>query len=450
MTDTGTESTAEYKKPLSEAIAFHRAGELTDAERCYMEVLKIAPEQPDALQLLGVVAAQLGNTTLAIERVKQSISINPDQPGALNNLGNMLASENQYEEAIEAYERAIHLKPDDGQAHHNLGHVYSLADRPLDAIRAYRRATELQSDNASSWDSLGESLEKIGRSEDAVDSFRKALELAPEYTSIMDRLGKSLRTLGRLGEARQVYQQWLAVAPDNPIASHYMLVCDETGSAPDRASKDYVKKTFDDFADDFDSLLTDLEYRVPDLIGEAVQVLVPDEGRGQWSVVDLGCGTGLCGRHLRDIAKNLIGVDLSPKMLSKADERDLYDELIEAELTEYLGGCRGEHDLLVSADTLIYIGDLQTTFAAASSALRPGGIIAFSLEKLDDDQKQSGVDDGFRLGISGRYVHRESCVRQWLSESGFDVKGFVETDVRKEGLQRVTGFLVTAIRRATH
>ncbi|MCA9139177.1 MAG: tetratricopeptide repeat protein [Planctomycetales bacterium] len=443
MTDEST--SAEYKKKLSEAIAFHRAGELTDAERCYMDVLKMEPEQSDALQLLGVVSAQMGNTALAIQRVRQSIAINPDQPGALNNLGNMLAEEKQYDEAIEAYQRAIHLRPDDGPAHQNLGHVFSLADRPLDAIKAYRRATELQSENASAWDSLGESLQKVGRSEEAVTSFRKALELAPEYTSIMDRLGKSLRILGRLEEAREVYQQWLTMMPDHPIASHYLIVCDQSVDVPDRASKDYVKKTFDDFADDFDSRLADLAYRAPELLGQKISQLVTDDQRGTWNVVDLGCGTGLCGRFLRDVAKKLVGVDLSPKMLAKADERHLYDELVEAELTEYLDGCRGDQDLLLSADTLIYIGDLQSTFTAASRALRPGGYLVFSLEKLVDMPERSDGHDGFRLGASGRYMHRESCVREWLAASGFEVLDFVEAEVRREGLQCVIGFLVTAV-----
>ena len=89
-----SEASAETKDLLREAIQTHRDGDLTNAERLYNEILNIDSEQTDALQLLGVIAAQMGNTSLAIERVKHSIAINPNQPGALNNLGNMLARKN--------------------------------------------------------------------------------------------------------------------------------------------------------------------------------------------------------------------------------------------------------------------------------------------------------------------------------------------------------------------
>jgi predicted TPR repeat methyltransferase len=88
---------------------------------------------------------------------------------------------------------------------------------------------------------------------------------------------------------------------------------------PDRASDDYVRRTFDHFADAFDENLRDLGYRAPQLVAEALE-----RHRGaagdvvKLDVLDAGAGTGLCGPLLRDRAGTLVGVDLSSGMLEKA------------------------------------------------------------------------------------------------------------------------------------
>ena len=70
----------------------------------------------------------------------------------------------------------------------------------------------------------------------------------------------------------------------------------------------------------------------------------------------------------------------SEGMLSHAREKHFYDELVRAELTEYLRANQNQFDLIVSADTLVYFGDLQAVFAALSAALRPNGVFVCTLE----------------------------------------------------------------------
>ena len=53
-------------------------------------------------------------------------------------------------------------------------------------------------------------------------------------------------------------------------------------------------------------------------------------------ILDAGCGTGLAGKKLREKASRLVGVDISPKMLIKAEEKGIYDELVEMELVTFL------------------------------------------------------------------------------------------------------------------
>ena len=67
-------------------------------------------------------------------------------------------------------------------------------------------------------------------------------------------------------------------------------------------------------------------------------------------------------------------------MLARAKEKNVYDALVQDELTEYLRNSREAFDLIVSADTLVYFGALEDIITAAAGALRPGGLLVFTLE----------------------------------------------------------------------
>lgn len=160
-------------------------------------------------------------------------------------------------------------------------------------------------------------------------------------------------------------------------------------------------------------------------------------------VLDVGCGTGLGAALLKPHARRLVGVDLSPKMLAKAGALALYDELATAELTAYLGACSAEFDLLFAADTLVYFGRLDEVFANAFAALRPGGCLAFTVERLPD-ATDSGATPGFVLTATGRYQQSESYLREALASAGFSAAHIIETQLRMEQEAPVIGLVVVA------
>jgi len=417
----------------------HREGELTPAEEGYRQVLQEAPEQPDALHLLGVLLHQLGESTAAIKAIRHSLTVEPNQPRACNNLGNVYAATEQWDAAAESYAQAIALKADYAEAHHNIANVLSESGRTDEAIASYRSAVALKPEDASFRVSLASLLETLGHLESAVVEYRAGLEQDPRSVPAQRGLGSVLRRLGRLDEARAVYDAWLDFDRDNPIASHFRAAC--AGEAvPERASDGYVRTAFDGIAYEFDERLGRLDYRVPDLIVEAMERHLGETPPEGLDILDVGCGTGLCALPLKTHARRLVGVDLSPNMLAQARERDVYDELTEAELTAFLQSSTANYDLIVSGDTLVYTGDLAPVFRAATKALRVGGTLLFTLEAGGDD----GPADDFRLNASGRYSHAPRYVRQALTEAGFQVIGFEEAVLRQEGGRSVTGMVVAA------
>jgi len=70
---------------------------------------------------------------------------------------------------------------------------------------------------------------------------------------------------------------------------------------------------------------------------------------------------------------HLLGLEyrLSPRMLTPARERGLYDRLIEGDIIQVLTGLNANFDLVVATDVFIYIGDLKAVVASAAQVLRP-------------------------------------------------------------------------------
>ena len=108
------------------------------------------------------------------------------------------------------------------------------------------------------------------------------------------------------------------------------------------------------------------------------------------------------------------------------------------ELTEYLRDNRESFDLIVSADTLVYFGDLKGVIATVAEALRPNGLFVFTLEHAVED---SGAD--YRLERHGRYSHARAYVEELLAFSGLQSK-IVQAELRMEAGAPVPGLVIRA------
>ena len=135
-----------------------------------------------------------------------------------------------------------------------------------------------------------------------------------------------------------------------------------------------------------------------------------------------------------------MGVDLSDAMLGKASRRGVYDELVSAELTAFLGDFIEAFDVIVAADTLICFGDLAPVFEAMAGALRFDGRLIFTVEALAEAEGSAGS----RLRPHGRYVHTEDYVAAALAEAGLTVHMVASATLRREAAQPVAGLMVLA------
>jgi predicted TPR repeat methyltransferase len=422
------------------AVARHREGRFAEAAEIYQQILDVVPDHADALHFLGVAEHQAGRPEVALGHMNRALALAPEHPDALSNRGNVHRTLGHLDAAEADYRHALVLRPDDANTLANLGTVLRARGDLEGAVAAFRAVIGRQPDHASAWQNLGGTLESLQRHAEAVLAYREAARLAPESSVMYRDLGMALYTEGRLVEAIEMYRRCLALDPRDARARHLLAAC--TGeNAPTRAGDDYVRAEFDHFAPNFDARLAGLEYRGPALIAEAVAEIA-SELPPRPAVLDAGCGTGLCGPRLRAHAAVLVGVDLSSAMVERARQRGGYDDLVVAELGEFLRQHRETYDLIVSADTLVYFGDLAEVVAAAASSLRPRGALVFTLERAQPGEAPAG----FRLHPHGRYSHTREYVVAMLQKAGFVAPTLTEVATRKEAGQWVPGWLVRARR----
>lgn len=274
--------------------------------------------------------------------------------------------------------------------------------------------------------------------EAAADLARQVIELTPEFAPAQAMLGRSLAAMGLREEAVEALRRALSLEPEDALGVRLDLA--RLGALPpDEAITDgYVRALFDDYAPGFDRHLTkSLAYRGPELIADALRRACSTRLRDFrfGLALDLGCGTGLMAQALEGVCSSIEGVDLSPRMLEKAQRTKLYDALHEGELVAFLSGRRtGEADLVVAADVFVYMAALDAVFREAHRVLAREGLFAFTVQAHDGE--------GFVLGDDARYAHSETYLRVLADGAGFSPVIVERVSTREDRGAPVPGLLV--------
>jgi predicted TPR repeat methyltransferase len=267
------------------------------------------------------------------------------------------------------------------------------------------QATTLAPGFATAWFTLGEVREQLGDPAGAIVAFGHA-----QSSDAGDRNGAGLRLM-RLGAAT--------------LAT--MTPC-------------YVTALFDQYAPRFDAALVGtLGYCGPAVLYDAVQAVCRTTERPMTfrHAIDLGCGTGLGAVAFAAVAGEIIGIDLSPRMIERAGATGLYAELEVAEIVE---GLRrrpdASADLVLAADVVIYLHDLAPLLCEVARVLAQGGLLAFTAESHDGD--------GVVLGAGLRYACSPDYLRGAVAAAGLSLRWLDAVSTRHEAGVAVPGFVAVA------
>jgi predicted TPR repeat methyltransferase len=314
-----------------------------------------------------------------------------------------------------------------------LGRALLAADDAEQALQVLREAAALAPGIAEAGFALGEALLALGHLPTAIAEFQRALRLEPTFVAARYALGCAWLDAGEAERAAEIFSE--LAATESPFAlravqkmSEVEAMCRASRSAPG-----YIRHLFDQFSADYErKMLGELSYRAH-LVLRGLADLVGITAR-ELDILDLGCGTGLAGEAFRDLARRLDGVDLSPRMIARARDRGIYDSLAAEDVETALANAALSYDLILAADTLVYLGDLRPLFTVASSRLKQGGFFLFTVEKKPGS--------GFELGPKRRYRHGEAYLREEAAGAGLEVMGLLDCSPRQEAKSPVEGLAV--------
>jgi predicted O-linked N-acetylglucosamine transferase (SPINDLY family) len=197
------------------ALQHHQAGRLAEAEALYLQILEVAPNHPDVLHFLGLIAHQVGQVDAAIRYLEQAIASNSQSAELQNSLGVAYRAKGKLECATAHLRQALALKPAFADAYNNLGNVLKEQGKLEEAMAHYRQALALRPEYAEAHNNLGSALKEQGRLEEAASHYRQALALKPAFADAYNNLGAVLAAQGLLEEAVAHYRQALALRPDH-------------------------------------------------------------------------------------------------------------------------------------------------------------------------------------------------------------------------------------------
>lgn len=429
-----------YQAYINCAYIYDTSGDSEKAFAYYEKALERHDDTKTRI-LYGEALMKAGNYSRAI---KEFISILTREP--TNGKSLFLTAQSYYESLDYHNSEIFYLKllesiPDNLQAINNLGRLYEEVGRIEESIDMFRKAEDIDNSTALIQRNLARILARAGKLDEAIVKYQKSIELDPEHPDAYFNLGKIYIEKNDPEHAKACFEkaldtdfEKLAGNPDGLLTdiNYFLSTIDNPEEFGDE-KKVFVADLFDKYADRFDDhLVKKLQYKTPEIINGMLKHHIKNNDN---NTMDLGCGTGLCCKYLRSFSNKIVGVDLSPKMIDKAEKLGCYDKLIVGEITETMKSSNEVYDLIIAADVFVYIGCLNEIFKVCSEKLNTDGYFIFSIELLDDHDNNKD----YKQYISGRYKHSIKYIDAIANENHLNVIEHKKCALRKENEFDVIG-----------
>lgn len=409
---------------------YYAQAKLAEAVSAFHSAIANAADYVDAYYNLALAFTKLGKRQEAINTYRALIELAPQHAGARFQLGCLLMEQSHYEAAIEQFSAIERDHPFHFETETNIATCYLKLRRLNEAKMHYLKALALSSQDTQILFNLGIISMQQGFPKEAVEYYLRLLKIDADHSDTHNNLAIVYLALQDKEAALNHFREALRLNPNNPTLIYIINMMTEAKHIK-AAPPEYVQTLFDAYADHYDDHLTkSLQYIVPNELFDIVaRVKTPPQE--QWDILDLGCGTGLCGALFRPAADTLTGVDIAEQMLAIAQQKNIYDQLIKADILKYLHKTQDQYDLVLAADVLVYFGDLNDLISAIANVLKPQGLFAFNVEV--------SKENNYQLTSSGRFAHSKQYVENCAQKNNLEILMAKQGFMRKQAQEDVYG-----------
>lgn len=198
----------------------HQQGDLAGAERCYASVLSDAPDFADALQLLGVLRHQQGQSIVALDLLGRARELEPRNPNIRINLGGVLNAIKRHGEAVEEFRAALALEPHNSEVWCNLGIALRAQNAITEAAAAFERAIQFAPEAAKPRHELANLWLSVRNYAQCEAAYRGYVELVPDDAASLSNMAYAIQCQGRLDEAEVLFERAIEAASGAPELRH--------------------------------------------------------------------------------------------------------------------------------------------------------------------------------------------------------------------------------------
>lgn len=424
------------------SIIYYEMQNYAQAKKYAAKALKLNSKNTAALSVMGNLYYTKKNNEKALKFYLQALDVTRDYYTALINTITIYMERKDYTTAYFYAKRAIQSYPDSAEIKNLLANICMEKGFYDEAIVLLASLYKQHPEDFWLCNMLSQVFQQKKQYDQALEMGWRAVVLSKGNNDQQINFGYLLYEIAVESPTADVLsyvRRWQEEYPENPIAKHMssaMLNVDHVS----QISNGYVQNIFNAFADDFEEVLGDLDYAVPSQMETALEVLSQNVKLKKMKILDVGCGTGLCGVYLKKYAKfkGLDGVDISEKMLAIAKSKKIYNHLYNQDLCKFLSEHQNSYDLINAADVFTYFGELGGVFVLLYESLKPEGRVLFSISE------NSYNNEDYFLHLSGRFLHNRKYVEEGLEKRGFMIEKINRIKLRNEGEKEVWGWIVMA------
>lgn len=208
-------------RALGEAESRLSSGNLQGCKSVCDAILRRTPHEPEALFMLGFIAAQERDFETTIDLLQRSIELDPSEAHYFNVLGVACKELGHFDEAKRHFQNAIRLAPSDDSIHNNLGCVHKEQGNFKEARLCFENALRLAPSDLDASNNLGVVLMALEQSRLAIPHFQKVLKTRPDDPVVWRNLAISVMRDGRFEESERCFRNSLQLDPNSAQTYYY-------------------------------------------------------------------------------------------------------------------------------------------------------------------------------------------------------------------------------------